>query len=87
MSIIIFLLLNYYFTEIINLELPTVYIATKSGLIYKYICGILILGAILQQQYQMVIAFLNNLNFTSRKNYIITAVLICFSSIVFFLAT
>lgn len=83
MSIIIFLLLNYYFTEIINLELPTVYIATKSGLIYKYICGILILGAIFTTAISNGYSFLNNLNFTSRKNYIITVVLICFSSIVF----
>ena len=43
----------------------------------------LILGAIFTTAISNGYSFLNNLNFTSRKNYIITAVLICFSSIVF----
>lgn len=83
MSAIIFLLLNYYFAEIKHLELPTVYIAAKSGSVYKYICGILILGAIFTTAISNGYSFLTNLNFSNSKSYIITSALICLGSIVF----
>ena len=82
MTAIIFLLLNYYFTEIKLLELPTVYIAAKSGSVYKYFCGILILGAIFTTAISNGYSFLNNLNLSSSKSYKITAAVICLISII-----
>lgn len=83
MSVIIFFLLNYYFIDIQTLELPIVYIATQTGFVYKYICGILILGAIFTTAISNGYSFLNNLNFLTRKGYIATATVICLISIIF----
>lgn len=81
MSSIIFFLLNYYFNEIQNVELPTIYISSISGNMFKYICGFVILGAIFTTAISSGYAFLTNLNIQSKKVYLLIAFFICFVSI------
>ena len=80
-AIILFFLINFYFAQIINLDLPTVFIASTLGNIYKYICGFAILGAIFTTAISSGYGFLNNLNITNRKLYITVAIFICIVSI------
>lgn len=81
MALILFFLLNYYFLEISTLELPTVYISSKLGNCYKYTCGFAILGAIFTTAISSGFGFLNNLNISNRKFFIIIAFLMCLLSI------
>lgn len=81
MAIILFFLLNYYFAEIKNIELPTVFIAGKLGVFYKYACGFAILGAIFTTAVSSGYGFLNNLNIKNSKSFVFTALAICVFSI------
>lgn len=78
MSLILFFLLNFYFPEIQNLELPIIYISTKLGVSFKYICGFIILGAIFTTAISSGYGFLTNLN---KKQYIYAALTMCLVSI------
>lgn len=80
-AIIIFLLLNYYFTDIQNLELPTIYISSKLGNTYKYICGFAILIAIFTTAISSGYGFLCNLNLKSKKTYMLASGSICLVAI------
>lgn len=77
MSITLFCLLNYYFKDIANIELPTIYIASLLNGNLKYICGIVILGAIFTTAISSGYGFLNNLLISNKKLYTILAVAIC----------
>ena len=80
-AIILFFLINFYFPQIMNLDLPTVFIASTLGNIYKYICGFAILGAIFTTAISSGYGFLTNLNITNRKVYISVAIFMCVISI------
>lgn len=82
MTITLFFLLNYYFVDIQTLELPTVFIATKLGAFYKYICGLLILGAIFTTAISNGYSFLRNLNISNRRLYCFIAFSICLIAII-----
>lgn len=79
MAIILFCLLEYYFADIQLMELPTVYIASRLGGLYKYVCGFVILGAIFTTAISSGYGFLSNFN--NRRFYIVMALLICIVSI------
>lgn len=81
MAIILFFLLNYHFTEIENIELPTVFIAGKLGIFYKYACGFAILAAIFTTAISSGYGFLNNLNIKNSKSYVFAALAICLFSV------
>ena len=83
MALILFILLSYFYTDIKNVDLPTVYIAKKLGSNYHVIFCISILGAIFTTAVSSGYAFLSNLNITNRKNYIIILLLMCIISIFF----
>ena len=82
MALILFFLLNYYFSEISTLELPTVYISSKFGNFYKYACGFVILGAIFTTAISSGFGFLNNLNISNRKFHTLITFLMCLLSII-----
>lgn len=81
MAIILFFLLNYHFTEIENIELPTVFIAGKLGVFYKYSCGFAILAAIFTTAISSGYGFLNNLNIKNSKSCIFVALAMCLFSV------
>ena len=81
MSIILFFVLNNYFFNIEDIELPTVLIATKTGIIFKYVCGFTILIAIFTTAISSGYSFLSYFNIQNRKWYIILCFLLCFISI------
>lgn len=81
MSGILFFLLNYYFVEVYSLELPTVYIATNLGSFYKYVCSLVILGAIFTTAISSGYGFLSNINITHKKLYTCVAFFMCLISI------
>ena len=72
--------MEYYFHDVQFLELPTVYISSQLGGLYKYSCGFVILGAIFTTAISSGYGFLNN--FLNRKTYTFMAVIICLLSIV-----
>ena len=82
LSTILFFLIEFYFTEVYDLELPTVFIATQSGSFYRYICGFVILGAIFTTAISSGYGFLRNFNNLSKKHYTLLALTICLISIV-----
>lgn len=82
MTIILFFLLNYYFTDIQNIELPTIFIAGKLGTFYQYACGLLILGAIFTTAISNGYSFLENLNISRRKVYCLMSFSICLIAVV-----
>lgn len=82
MTIILFFLLNYYFTAIQNIELPTIFIAGKLGTFYQYACGLLILGAIFTTAISNGYSFLENLNISRRKVYCLMSFSICLIAVV-----
>lgn len=82
MSMTLYCLLNYYFTDIQNLELPTVYIASKFGNTFKYICSFVILGAIFTTAASSGFGFLNNLNIKDNKIYFLTSLSICVLAVI-----
>ena len=77
----LFLLNNFYFMQIKNLDLPTIFIASNLGHICKYICGIAILGAIFTTAISSGYGFLSNLSITNRKIYITVTTFMCLLSI------
>lgn len=84
-AIIIFCLLNFYFENIKDMELPIVYIASSFGVLFKFVCGVVILGAIFTTAISSGYGFLSNLNIKSRSHYILLSLLMCLSSV--FLST
>lgn len=78
MAIILFAILNYYYSEIKALELPTVYILANCGILYKYACGLLVLGAIFTTAISSGYGFLSNFN---KKRFIPLSILMCIISI------
>lgn len=80
-SAILFCLLNYYFVDIQNIELPTVFIASKSSILFKYMCGLVILGAIFTTALSSGYGFLCNLNILNKRKYLFVSFCLCFFSI------
>ncbi|MBO4815686.1 MAG: hypothetical protein J5507_01850 [Clostridia bacterium] len=80
LSLIIYLLVNSYFLEIINIEIPVVYIAGKLGAYAKYIYGLLILGAIFTTAISSGYGFLSNVS-SNKKRYLNLGAVICSISI------
>lgn len=67
LSGIIFMLLFSINEDISKIELPTVYAVGNFGMIYKYMYGIIILGAIATTAISSAYAFLNNISKTREK--------------------
>lgn len=80
LSVIIFLLINSYITEIIGVEIPILYITNKLGKIFKYIYGLIILSAIFTTAVGSSYGFLNNIS-SNRKKYITYLVIMCLLSV------
>ena len=81
-AIVLYCLLNKFKNEIGNIEIPTVFIASKIGIIYKYLYGITILIAIFTSAISAGYSFLVNSTKT-KKDYRFIAILICITAIVF----
>ena len=82
MAITLFCLLNYYFMDIKNIELPIVFISSKLGGLFKYICGFVILGAIFTTAISSGFGFLNNLNIKLKKGFCFMSFLMCLLAII-----
>ena len=82
MAITLYCLLNYYFLDIQNVELPTVYIASQLGITFKYICGFVILGAIFTTAISSGFGFLNNINIKEKKLYCLISLSMCLFAII-----
>lgn len=67
LSGIIFMLLFSINEDISKIELPTVYAVGNFGSIYKYLYGIIILGAIATTAISSAYAFLNNISKTKKQ--------------------
>lgn len=80
LSTVIFILLLSIDINIGKIELPTVYAAKSFGIIYKYLYGVIILGAISTTAISSAYGFLNNVSKT-RKKYNIYNNIICFIAI------
>ena len=80
LSGIIFMLLLSINGDISKIELPTVYSAGNFGIIYKYLYGIIILGAIITTAISSAYSFLNNVSRT-KKRYRINNIIICIIAI------
>ncbi len=77
---IIFIILLSIKENIGKIELPTVYATRNFGLIYKYLYGIIILGAIVTTAISSAYGFLNNVAKTNKK-YKLYNLIICILSI------
>ena len=82
MSLIIFTILNLNLVEIKNIDIPLVYIASKFGIIFKYLYGLVILIAIFTTAISGGYSFLENVSKT-KKQYFLYSILICLISIIF----
>jgi len=82
MAITLFCLLNYYFMDIKNIELPTVFIASKLGGAFQYVCSFVILGAIFTTAISSGFGFLNNFNIKLKKVYCLISFLMCLLAII-----
>lgn len=80
LTLIIFALLINISTNIEIIELPAVYSAGKIGYIYKYLYGIIILGAIITTAISSAYGFLNNISKTE-KEYKLYNKIVCFLAI------
>lgn len=80
-SLILFYLLNLYFVYIKNLDLPTIYISSQYGLIYKYSFSIVILGAIFTTAISSGYGLLYNLNISNKKVFVLVNILMCLLAI------
>lgn len=80
LSLIIFALLLSIDADIGKIELPTVYAAKSFGIVYKYLYGIIILGAIVTTAISSAYGFLNNVSKT-KESYKRNNLIICFLSI------
>ena len=77
LSIILFILLDFYYNDIKALELPIIHIAGIGGAIYKYLCGFILLIAIFTTALSSGYSFLNDFSIKNRKNYILLEFIIC----------
>lgn len=80
LSIIIIMLLLNIPTEISDIDLPAVYASGLFGVAYKYLYGLIILGAIITTAISDAFGFLNNVTNNNKKYKQINA-LICLISI------
>jgi len=80
LSIIIIMLLLNIPTEISNIDLPAVYASGLFGITYKYLYGLIILGAIITTAISDGFGFLNNVT-KDKKIYKIINALICVVSV------
>lgn len=80
LSLIIFFMLLRVDVNIENLEMPSVYVASKVSVVFKYLYGFIILSSILTTSISLGTSFLENISKTdkSRNKY---AMLICITSI------
>lgn len=80
LSSIIYFLMNSYFSEIKDIEIPIIYIANTLGTCGKYVYGILVLIAIFTTAISSGYGFLSNIT-KNRRTYLIIACIICVISI------
>lgn len=80
LALIIYNIIGKIEINIKNIELPTVYIASTNGKIYKYMYGIIILVSIFTTAISAGYGFLEN-NSNNQKTYKILNILICISAI------
>lgn len=81
-GIVLYLILNKFKNEIGNIEIPTVFIASKIGIVYKYLYGITILIGIFTSAVSAGYSFLINCTKTKR-DYNFISILICIGAIIF----
>lgn len=80
LSGIVFMLLLTIDTDISKIELPAVYAAGNLGIAYKYLYGVIILGAIITTAISSAYGFLNNISKT-KETYKKINFLMCFVAI------
>lgn len=80
LAICIYILLLRIDIDVSKIELPTVYVASLTGRIYKYIYGLIILVSIFTSAISAGYGILENY-IANKKTYKIIAILICISSI------
>lgn len=80
LSLIIYLLMNRFWEEIKNIEIPIIYIASTLGNLGKYVYGICILIAIFTTAISAGYGFLNNIT-KIKKKYLTWGAVICIASI------
>ncbi len=80
LALVIYNLISKVDIDINTIELPTVYVASKLGIIYKYIFGIIILVSIFTTAISAGYGFLEN-NAKNEKKYKILNILMCISAI------
>lgn len=79
LSIVIYLIM-FKFGKLENFEIPLIYIASKYGILFKYIYGLVIIFAIYTTMISAGYGFLKNCSKNSKKYKLLTA-LICISAI------
>ena len=82
LGIVLYFILNKFKNEIGNIEIPTVFIASKIGIVYKYLYGGIILIGIFTSAISAGYGFLVNC-IKDKKDYKFIAVLICIVAIIF----
>lgn len=80
LAIIIFIILLSIDGDISIIEIPTVYAVSKLGIVYKYLYGIILLGAIVTTAISSAYSFLNNVSKTKEK-YKLYNKIVCISAI------
>ena len=80
LSLIVFLILTKVDVDIQNLEMPAVYVASKTSMVFLYIYGFIILSSILTTSISLGTSLLENIAHTKKK-YKQYAILICVSSV------
>lgn len=82
LSIIIYIVLSLHFNEISNLDIPIIFIASKFGVAFKYLYGLIILIAIFTTAISEGYSFLKNVSKT-KKQYKIYSFAICLLAVAF----
>ena len=82
LSLTIFSILHANLVEIKMIEIPLVFIASKFGVFYKYLYGLIILIAIFTTAICTGFSFVNNIA-KNKKQYYIFSIIICITGIVF----
>ncbi len=80
LSVIIFLLLVRVDVDIVNLEMPAVYVVSHMLKILKYVYGFIILGSIFTTAISLGASYLQNVS-KSKKSYTQIAVFMCITSV------
>ena len=80
LSLIVFFMLSPIDVDIKNLEMPAVYVASKTSIVFLYIYGFIILSSILTTSISLGTSLLENIAHTKKK-YKQYAILICVSSV------